>query len=210
MPLLIDVQKLSVINELIDEGSSTVASSFSTIVGAKTTVDIKSLAFADPGDLPDEMGDDETYVASIQLTEPPYGVFMLTFSRETAHEVATLVSGEPVSGELTPLQESALQEMCNICTSGFIDGMANTLNTTIDMDSPSLSQDGKEGVRSQLTHVRQEAVAIFLDSVISVPARDTSLEIHIYLVPAPGSFVNLLDTIDIDAGDGKAAEKATL
>ncbi len=207
MPLLINIKKLTIINELIDVGASNVASSFSTLAGTETTVDIKSLAFADPVDLPSAMGNEECYAATITLTEPPYGVFMLTFSDDTARTVAKLVSGEPVEAEMTSLQESALQELCNICTSGFIDGMANTLNTTIDMGTPTLSQNGKETLQDQLSHVREEGIAIYLDSVVAVPAQDTNLELRVYLVPAPGPFVNLLDLLELDE-TGEPAEHA--
>ncbi len=208
MPLHINIKKLTVINELIDVGATNVASSFSTLAGTETTVDIKSLAFADPVDLPEAMGDEEGYAATIRLTEPPYGVFMLTFSDETAQKVAELVSGQPVSGEMTSLQESALQEMCNICTSGFIDGMANTLNTTIDMGTPTLSAEGKTTLQDQLSHVRDEGIAIYLDSVVAVPAHDTRLELQVYLVPAPGPFVHLLDQINLDRETRESAGKA--
>lgn len=198
MPLLVDVRQLTVINELIDEGANNVATSFTELSDTETEVEIQSLTFVDPVDLPNEIGDEETYVASIQLTEPPYGVFILTFTRETAESVATLVSGVPVTGELTTFQQSALQETCNIVTSGFIDGIANTLNTTIDMGTPQLTQGGGDAVQERLSHVHGEAVAIVLDSVVTAPALETSLELSAYLVPSPGSFVNLIDCLDAD------------
>lgn len=201
MPLLINIQKLKLINELIEVGATNVAESFSTLAGTETTVEIQSLAFADPVDLPDAMGEDECYVATIQLTEPPYGVFMLTFSDDTARKVAELLSGQSVGAALTELQESALQEMCNSCTSGFIDEIANVLDTTIDMGTPTLSHDGKQMLRQELSHVRDEGIALYLDSVLSVPEQDTDLELNVYLVPAPGPFVNLLDTIELETGN---------
>ena len=200
MPLLVDVRQLSVINDLIHQGATNVAASFSTLAGVETTIDIQSIAFVDPSDLPREIGADEVYAATIDLTEPPYGSFMLTFSNETAALVAELVAGSPVEGELTSLQESALQEMCNICTSGFIDGFANTLDTTINMGTPNLTQTGGAAILdSQLSHVDNESIAIVLDSTICVPEQSRELELHVYLVPAPGSFVNLLDRLDVDA-----------
>lgn len=208
MPLLVDVRQLGVINELIKDGASNVASSFGTLAGVETTIDIKSLAFVDPEDLPDEIGSDEVYAATIDLTEPPYGSFMLTFSDDTAAAVAELVAGQPVEGELTSMQESALQEMCNICTSGFIDGFANTLDTTINMGTPELKHtDGEEILRKQLSHIRGESIAIVLDSTVCVPARNRELELHVYLVPAPGAFVNLLDCIDLDSFEGESADE---
>ena len=202
MPLLVDVRQLSVINELISQGATNVAASFSTLAGVETTIDIQSIAFVDPADLPREIGADEVYAATIDLTEPPYGSFMLTFSKETAAVVAELVAGSPVEGDLTSLQQSALQEMCNICTSGFIDGFANTLETTIDMGTPDLTRtDGATILHSKLSHVDDEGIAIVLDSTIRVPEQGRELELHVYLVPAPGAFVNLIDRIDVDAVD---------
>ena len=210
MPLLVDVRQLGVINELIEEGATNVASSFGTLAGVETTIDIKSLAFVDPADLPDEIGADEVYTATIDLTEPPYGSFMLTFSDDTAAAVAELVAGQPVDGALTSLQESALQEMCNICTSGFIDGFANTLETTIDMGTPALEHTGGEEIlRKQLSHVRDESIAIVLDSTVCVPERNRQLELHVYLVPAPGAFVNLLDCLDLESFETEAADEVT-
>ena len=209
MPLLVDVRQLGVINDLIEDGATNVASSFGTLAGVETTIDIKSLAFVDPADLPDEIGADEVYAATIDLTEPPYGSFMLTFSDDTAAAVAELVAGQPVEDGLTSMQESALQEMCNICTSGFIDGFANTLNTTIDMGTPALQHtDGDDILQHQLSHVRNESIAIVLDSTVCVPEQNRQLELHVYLVPAPGAFVNLLDSLDLDAADGDLADGA--
>jgi len=200
MPLLVDVRQLAVINELIKDGASNLASSFGTLAGVETIIDIQSPAFGDPDDLSDEIGAEEVYTATIDLTEPPYGSFMLTFSDDTAAAVAELVAGTPVGGDLTSMHQSALQEICNICTSGFIDGFANTLDTTINMGTPTLEHiDGEAIVDDQLSHVRDERIAIVLDSTVCVPERNKQLELHVYLVPAPGAFVNLLDNIDLDA-----------
>ncbi len=200
MPLLVDVRQLAILNELISNGATNVADSFSVLAGVKTTVDIQSIAFVDPDDLHREFGAEEVYVATVDLTESPYGSVMLTFSEETAAIVSELVAGTSVEGELTSLQKSALQEMCSICTSGFLDGFANTLGTTIEMSSPDLTRTGTEDIlRSHLSHLHGESLAIVLDSTICVPERHQELELHIYVVPAPGAFVNLLDSMDVDA-----------
>ena len=199
MPLLVDIRQLSVINDLINDGAANVADSFSTLAGVETTIDVQSIAFVDPNDLSTEIGATEVYAATIELTEPPYGSVMVTFSTETAAIVAELVAGSSVDGSLTTMQESALQEMCNICTSGFIDGFANTLDTTIDMGTPTLTHTGGEAILdAQLSHISDEGLAIVLDSTIRVPERNRELELHVYLVPAPGSFVNLLDRLDVE------------
>jgi chemotaxis protein CheC len=205
MPLLVDVRQLGIINELIRDAAENVATSFGTLAGVDAAIDVRALSFVEPADLPDEIGPSEVYAATIDLTEPPYGSFMLTFSRATADAVAELVVGQPVEGDLSAMQRSALQETCNICTSGFIDGFANTLNTTIDMGTPTLEGTGGQAiVENQLSHVDDEAIAIVLDSTVRVPEEDADLELHVYLVPAPGSFVNLLDSIDFETADRTA------
>lgn len=209
MPLLVDVRKLTVISELISDGATNVATSLEGLTGVETGVEIQSLGFIDPADLPAEMGDDETYVASVELTEPPYGVFVLTFSQATAGRLVELVSGNPVEGDLSEFQQSALQETANICTSGFIDGLANTLETTIDMGTPELTTGGRDDVRERLSHVHGEAVAIVLDSVVTTPELEGEVQLHAYLVPSPGSFVNLVDCLDVESLGSTVPGEAT-
>lgn len=202
MPLLIDVRKLTVINQLIKDGSASVARSLSTLAGVDASVEIKSLSFVDPNDIPAEIGDEKTYSARIRLSEPPYGVFMMTFPPSTAREIAELMTGKSCDDGMTEFHESALQEMCNILTSGFIDGIANTLETTIDMGTPTLAYTpGAELSEKALSHVRMDATAIVLDSVVDVADADASFGIRIFLVPDPGSFVNMIDMLDLEVGE---------
>ncbi|WP_276271966.1 chemotaxis protein CheC [Haloarcula litorea] len=204
MPLLIDVRKLSLITELIEEGAEAVAGSLTTLAGVEATVDIKSLSFVQPGDIPTEMGGGEVYSARVRLTEPPYGVFLMTFSPATAAEIAALMTGSAVDGEFTQLQESAVQEMCNILTSGFIDGIADTLETTIDMATPTVEQAAATDVADDaLSHVRRDSLTIVLDSLVDVEDTDAAFSLRIFLVPDPGSFVHLIDQLDRDVETGE-------
>src|SRR6056297_3571897 len=111
MPLLIDVRKLSLITDLVQDGTEQVAGSLGSLAGVDAGVDVKSLSFVQPADIVTEMGAGEIYSARIRLTEPPYGVFLMTFSTETAAEIARLMTGTAVEDGFTQMQESALQEM---------------------------------------------------------------------------------------------------
>lgn len=199
MPLLIDIRKLRIINTLMKRGTENVTRSLSSLADVEANVEIKSLSFVEPSDIAAEIGTDEIYSASIDLREPPYGVFLLTFPPETAVEIATLMTGSPVQNGFNQLQKSALQEMCNILTSGFIDGIANTLGTTIDMETPELQySNGRVVAEETLSHVRRDALSIVLDSMIDVADEDAAFKIRIFLVPDPGSFVNLLDHLSVE------------
>lgn len=199
MPILIDIRKLTIIGKLIQHGAKNVADSLSTMADIDADISIKSLSFVEPDDIPREIGDGEYYHANIRLTEPPYGVFLMTFGDRTAAEIAGHMTGQPVEDELDQLHRSALQEMCNILTSGFIDGIANTLETTINMETPQLEYaDSEEIAETTLSHIHADSLSIVLDSVVDLHEEDTEFQLRIFLVPDPGAFVNLIDKLDVD------------
>ena len=199
MPLLIDVRKLRIINVLMESGAGNVANSLETLAGLNAEVAVKSLSLVTPGDIPEDIGDESVFSATISLTEPPYGDFIMTFNEGTAESIAEEMTGTDVGGELTQLQESALQEMCNIFTSGFIDGMANTLGSSIEMGTPQLEHGtGRQLMADNLSHVRNDSLAVVLDSHVNVTDPGTEFQIRIFLIPDPGSFVNLIDHMDMD------------
>jgi chemotaxis protein CheC len=199
MPILVDIRKLTIIGKLIQHGAKNVASSLSTMAGIDADVKIKSLSFVEPDDVPKEIGSGEFYHANIRLTEPPYGVFLMTLDEHTAAQIAEHMTGQQVEGGLNQMHESALQEMCNILTSGFIDGIANTLDTTINMDTPDLELADSDTIADQaLSHIHSDSLSIVLDSTVDLAEHDTQFQLRIFLIPDPGAFVNLIDKLDVE------------
>ncbi|AQL43838.1 chemotaxis protein CheC [Halorientalis sp. IM1011] len=199
MPLLIDVRKLRIINVLMESGAGNVADSLESLAGLDASVAVKSLSMVEPGDIPDDLGDERLFCASVKLTEPPYGYFVMTFGMETAENVAEHMTGRAVEGELNQFHESALQEMCNIFTSGFIDGLANTLGRSIEMGTPELEHGtGRELMAANLSHITDDSLAIVLDSQVDVTEPKQAFRIRIFLVPDPGAFVNVLDHLEVE------------
>jgi chemotaxis protein CheC len=199
MPILVDIRKLTIIGKLIQHGAKNVASSLSTMAGIDADVKIKSLSFVEPDDVAKEIGSGEFYHANIRLTEPPYGVFLMTLDEHTAAQIAEHMTGQQVEGGLNQMHESALQEMCNILTSGFIDGIANTLDTTINMDTPDLELADSDTIAEQaLSHIHSDSLSIVLDSTVDLAEQDTQFQLRIFLIPDPGAFVNLIDKLDVE------------
>ena len=152
----------------------------------------------------------DVYSARFRLAEPPYGVFLMTFAIETAAEIARLMTGTSVENEFTQMQESALQEMCNILTSGFIDGIANTLDTTINMETPTVEASDTEAIAgASLSHVRRDSLTIVLDSLVDISESDVDFSVRIFLIPDPGSFVHLIDQLDRDVETGELTSANT-
>lgn len=199
MPLLIDVRKLRLINVLMESGAGNVAESLESLAGLEATVAIKSLSMVEPEDIADGLRDEPLFSASIKLTEPPYGYFVMTFGLPTARSIAEHMTGSEVTGELNQLHESALQEMCNIFTSAFIDGLANTLGRSIEMGTPELERGrGRELLADNLSHVTDDSLAVVLDSRVNVTDPETEFRIRTFLVPDPGAFVNVLDHLAVE------------
>lgn len=162
-------------------------------------VKIKGLSFVEPADIPREIGEGEFHHANIRLTEPPYGVFLMTFDDETATEIAEHMTGQKATEGLTRMQESALQEMFHVLTSGFIDGIANTLETTINMETPTLERADADTIAEEtLSHIHSDSLSIVLDSVVDLAEADREFILRIFLVPDPGAFVNLVDKLDVE------------
>ena len=123
----------------------------------------------------------------------------MTFGMETAKNVAEHMTGRSVEGELNQFHESALQEMCNIFTSGFIDGLANTLERSIEMGTPELEHGtGRELMTANLSHITDGSLAIVLDSQVDVTEPRREFRVRIFLVPDPGAFVNVLDHLEVE------------
>jgi chemotaxis protein CheC len=104
-----------------------------------------------------------------------------------------------------PLTRTAVLPSCpadqdgSVLTSGFIDGIANTLGTSIDMETPDLQYSSGEAVAERtLSHVRKDSLSIVLDSTIDVADEDAEFKVRVFLVPGPGSFVNLLDHLRVE------------
>jgi chemotaxis protein CheC len=199
MPILIDIRKLRTINRPIKDGAGNVPAALETMAGVESTVKRKSLAFVDLSDIPGEIGAEERYSANVRLREPPYGTFFLTFADATAAELAGLLTGVTATDGFNDMHESALQEICNIMTSGFVDGIANTLGTTIDFGTPEMTHGtGAEVAEKSLSHVTDDTLSIVLDAVVDMVDSDAEFEVRIFLVPDPGAFVNLVDKIEMN------------
>lgn len=203
MPLLVDVRKFVLINELVDESARTVSEQLTSVSGVDSDINITGLSFIDGDDLHRELGTDEQYSAVIDLRSPPYGQVVLTFSETAAARVTEQMTGRPVEGELTDLHESGLRELCNILAGGFIDGWANTFDTTIDVTTPTVEHTtGDEVARKITSHTLPDSLTFVVDATIELKDGRRPLALNFYMIPDVGSFVRLLDRVDaVDAVD---------
>ncbi len=142
MSLMIDVRKLGLFNRMAKEGGNTVADHLSQMTGMETEMEITKINFIDVPDIKTHVGHEEQIGISIRMEEPPHGHILFLLEAESAKDLAGGMIGDmgetdPATSGFTDMERSAIREIGNIMTSGFIDGWANVLDTTIDIGTPS-------------------------------------------------------------------------
>ena len=201
MSLMIDIRKLGLFNKMAKEGGNTVADHLSQMTGMDTQMEITKINFIDIPDIKTHVGDDKQIGISIEMLEPPNGYILFLFNAESAKELAHGMMGDMMGGDarsqegFTDMERSAIQEIGNIMTSGFIDGWANVLNTTIDMSTPTFTYGPGSGMVDDLVGDRSDEMALMFDSRVRAP--DSDINVTVYTFPELEELVGLMQEIDV-------------
>ena len=196
----VDVRKLELFNEMAKEGATTVSNHLNQLSGLHTEIEVSKINFLDMADVRTHLGDHEQVGIYVELTEAPYGyvLFMLEpagSKRLAQGMVGDMGSGEPAEGFFTDMERSAMQEIGNIMTSGFIDGWANVLDTTIDMSTPSFIFGPASDIVDEMGGWPDEEIAFVVDS--HIVASDADVEVTVYTFPQLADLVQLIQRIDV-------------
>ncbi|WP_181686694.1 chemotaxis protein CheC [Halorhabdus salina] len=199
MSLMIDIRKLALFNKMAKEGGNTVADHLSQMTDMETEMEITKINFIDIPDIKTHVGDDKQIGISIQLEEPPHGHILFLLNAESAKDLARGMIGDmggadPDQDGFTEMERSAIQEIGNIMTSGFIDGWANVLDTTIDMSTPTFTYGPGSGMIDELVGDRDSEMALMFDS--RVQALDSNVDVKVYTFPQLDELVELMQAIE--------------
>ncbi len=179
------------------EGANTVASHLNQMTGMDTEMEITKTNFLDIDDIKTHVGDEKQVGIHIELTEPPHGYILFLFSARSAKTLASgMLGGQSSGGKgFSDMEKSAVQEIGNIMTSGFIDGWANVLNTTIDISTPKFTYGAGSRTVDSLVGSRPGEMALVFDS--RVHAREADVEVKVYTFPELAELVELMQQIEI-------------
>ncbi|MFC7139549.1 chemotaxis protein CheC [Halosimplex aquaticum] len=196
----VDVRKLALFNEMAKEGATTVSAHLNQLSGLNTEIEVSKISFLDMEDVRTHLGDHEQVGIYVELTEAPYGyvLFMLepAGSKRLAQSMVGDMGGDDdADGHFTDMERSAMQEIGNIMTSGFIDGWANVLDTTIDMSTPSFIFGQANAIVDEMGGWPDEEIAFVVDS--HVVASDADVEVTVYTFPQLADLVRLIQNIDV-------------
>ncbi|MFW5924231.1 MAG: chemotaxis protein CheC [Halanaeroarchaeum sp.] len=195
MTTKIDIRRLRDVNELAKAGAETVAQHLNQLTGVQTEMQITKINVIDVEDLGRHLGRTKMVGVNIPLEEPPHGSVLILFDDDSAKTLAhTMLGGESSAGPgYTEMERSAIREVGNIMTSGFIDGWANVLGRTIDISTPQLLRAGGDDIVDHCVDPGEHEIAMVFDSTLEAP--DVDVEATIYSFPDIEAFVDLINSM---------------
>jgi len=197
MSLMVDIRKLSFINEMAKVGTNGVAENMSKLTGEDAKMEVTKTNFIDVKDIKSQLDEGKRVGVRVRLMEPPHGHVLILFPEASAKKVTALMLSEmvddmgDVSGEMA---RSAVEELGKMMASGFIDGWADVLGRTIDIATPQLVYAPAGDIVERTAGLGGEDLALFFDSNLSVPSYDIDAEI--YAFPDLEEFVEMVNSIE--------------
>jgi chemotaxis protein CheC len=197
MSLMVDIRKLSFINEMAKVGTNGVAENMSKLTGEDAQMEVTKTNFIDVKDIKSQLDDGKRVGVRVRLMEPPHGHVLILFPESSAKKVTALMLSDmvddmgDVSGEMA---RSAVEELGNMMASGFIDGWADVLGRTIDIATPQLVYAPAGDIVERTAGLGGEDLALFFDSNLTVPSYDIAAEI--YAFPDLEEFVEMVNSIE--------------
>ncbi|MFC4360165.1 chemotaxis protein CheC [Halobium salinum] len=197
----IPVDKLSVFNEMMKRGAEGAATHVTSMTGIETTVDVSRLSFVPIADAPDYLDDGSHAGVVFGIEGLPSGYLLILFDEPSAVNVAeALLPMETEESGLGELERSAIKELGNIMTSGFIDGWANVLGTSIDHTPPQFVHDMGSAIMSPVIARlgQRQNYAFMIDSTIETAENRFSCDI--YALPDERELVRALEALGPESG----------
>jgi chemotaxis protein CheC len=194
----IEYDKLAGFDEMAKQGAKEVASNITTLTGIETEVEVRKLNFASLEAIPEEIDDEMLVGVAHELDGNPSGYLLFLFDEPSAREVVEATVPSPPEDEFGDLGVSAIKELGNIMASGFIDGWANVLGTTIDHSPPEYIHDYGAAVIDPVVIQlgEDQEFAFVFDTVMR--ANDREFDCSIYAIPNQADLERALNELDVE------------
>jgi len=203
----IPIDKLEVFNEMTKDGTQQAAANVEMMTGIETEAEVTRLSFAPIEDVPKQVGTD-TYVGTVvEFTGVPSGFLLVLFDEASAVHIAeAMMPVEMDADELTDQHKAAIEELGNIMTSGFVDGWANVLQTSVEHTPPRLVHDmGRAVVDPLAAQVGQhQEHAFIIDSEMRTD--DIAFGAEIHALPNEKELRQALDELLVERADETEAD----
>jgi len=178
----IPVNRLSAFEKLATQGAGNAAGQIGMMTGLDTDVDVSRLRFVPLEGVPRQVGDDRFVGVVFELKGLPSGYLVVLFDEASAKTVASSMMPGGGSDEdgIGTMTEGAIKELGNIMTSGFIDGWANVLGTSIEHTPPNFVHDMGSAIMSPVIGKlgKQQDYAFVIDSTIEIDGHQGQCDIY--------------------------------
>lgn len=191
----VNVGELSTFIRLTAAGAETVATNLEMMTGIETDVAVSHFDFVPVEDLPAVVDVDEHVGTVFQYSGAMDGYLAVLFEATAAETITGALSSHSADDEA--IKQSAIEEIGNITASGFIDGWANALDTTIDHTVPDFVDDmGRavlESIAVELGMTQEFAYVFDVEITAAEPMR-----CRMFALPEADSFQSLVTNLDED------------
>ncbi|ARS91654.1 chemotaxis protein CheC [Natrarchaeobaculum aegyptiacum] len=198
MTMMVDIRKLSFINEMAKVGTNGVADNMSKLTGEDARMEVTKTNFVDVDDIESQLEPGKRVGVRVRLLDPPHGHILILFPEASAKKITAIMLNDVVddmSNVSGKMARSAVEEMGNMMASGFIDGWADVLGRMIDVAAPQLVYAPAEDIVTRTASLGDDDLALFFDSDLTVPSYQ--IEAEIYAFPDLAEFVEMVNAIDV-------------
>jgi len=198
----ISFEKLEVFNEMTKHGAEQAAENITTMTGLETDVEVNRMSFVPIDDVPAAVGD-RCYIGTVmEFTGKPSGYLVILFDHPSAEAIVDALVPMETDGNWSEMEQSAVKELGNIMTSGFIDGWANVLESSIDHSPPEFVSDMGSSIMSPIVGrmARTQEHAFLLDSMIRTDD-DGTFHCEILALPDESELREVLQDLLVERAD---------
>jgi len=203
----IPIEKLEVFNRMSRTGTEKAAQNVEMMAGIDTEAEVTQISFCPVEDVPKQVGND-TYVGTVvEFTGVPSGFLLVLFDEASAITVADgLMPGEIEGEGLTDRHKSAIEELGNIMTSGFVDGWANVLQQSVEHTPPRLVHDMGRAIIDPLAAQlgQHQRHTFIIDSTMRT--EDLEFECAIHALPNEAELREALEELAVDREEETEAD----
>ncbi|WP_336000669.1 chemotaxis protein CheC [Halorientalis halophila] len=203
----IPLEKLSVFSDLTKEGSAAAAERVTEMTGVETETELAGIAFTPVDDVAAQLGDGDYVGTTVAFEGTPSGSLIVLFDRASATNIAeAMLPIEPDGDGFTDMHESAIEELGNVMTSGFIDGWANVLETGVEHTPPEYVGDVNAAVLELVTEQLGpfQTHAFTIESTLRT--EDVAFSCEIHALPDEADLGAALEALAVERKDQTDAD----
>lgn len=198
---VVSLERLSAFDRLARQGAAGAAEHLTAMTGMRTELEVSKLRFVPVESVPACAGDDVVAGTVFGLNEGRDGYLAVLFDEGSALAVADAMLPGSGASEFDSMTESALKEVGNVMTSGFIDGWANVLGTSITHTPPEFVRDMGTAVLDPVVNriaVEQDH-AFVVDTAMRTDGREFGCDV--FALPDGRRLTGALGAMDASGAD---------